>query len=71
MSITMPLGDAHDALCDQVSQFYNHMLRNGVKELSPCGWVEEFRSWLDKCKFEQQYDETLKWLAEHKPEGGG
>jgi hypothetical protein len=60
----MPLAHAHDALGDQVRQFHNEMLHRGVKELPAREWVDEFRSWLDKYKFEQQYAETLKWLKE-------
>jgi hypothetical protein len=59
----MTLDHAHDALSDCVSQFYNNMLRLGVKELSPQQWIKEFRSWLDPYSFERDYEETAKWLA--------
>lgn len=65
---TMPLAHAHDALSDCVSQFHNHMLSQGTRELSPRQWVEEFRAWLDPYSFEDEYERTKKWLADH-PDG--
>jgi hypothetical protein len=61
----MPLDHAHDALGNCVSQFYNDMLRQGVKELAPRQWVEEFRSWLDEYSFERDYERTKERLAKY------
>lgn len=61
-TMTRPLADAHDSLSDRVSQFHNDMLRQGVREMSPREWVENFCGWLDAYEFERQYKETLKWL---------
>lgn len=66
---TMPLGHAHDALSDCVSQFHNDMLRQGVKTLPPREWVEKFLVWLDPRSFEREYERTTQWLAAIAEEG--
>jgi len=61
---SMPLAHAHDELADQVRQFHNDMLREGVDRLHPDAWVDRFQAWQNRNPLSLQYARTLKWLEE-------
>jgi hypothetical protein len=63
----MDLATAHDALSDMVSAFYNTMLREGRKEMSPREWCEEFARWLDPYEFERRWRLTTQWFDRTTP----
>ena len=64
----MTADEASDTLCDLVCNFRNLMVRDGIKELSPAEWLEEFRASLPSpAEFEERHADNLRFVRETTP----